>query len=189
MDHNVTNLNLKPHREKSILASWLSLWASQVAQWVKNSFAMQETCVWFGGWEDSLEEGMATHSHSILTWRIPTDRGAWQAPVHRVTKSWIRLSTHRIYLCVWVPDFFSWNRSLHILKCAKLLFSTSKPLGFFFISSVLIQWVLLLWSLLSFTSPPTLFILLFPLICYLKILKGYQLWTKLQIWCSMPGFK
>ena len=28
------------------------------------------------GWEDPLEEGMATHS-SILAWRIPVDRGAW----------------------------------------------------------------------------------------------------------------
>ena len=27
------------------------------------------------GWEDSLEEGMMTHS-SILAWRIPMDRGA-----------------------------------------------------------------------------------------------------------------
>ena len=27
------------------------------------------------GWEDPLEEGMATHS-SILAWRIPTGRGA-----------------------------------------------------------------------------------------------------------------
>ena len=38
-------------------------------------------------WEDSLEEGMATQS-SILAWRIPMDRGASQATVHRVTKSW-----------------------------------------------------------------------------------------------------
>ena len=29
-------------------------------------------------WEDPLEEGMATYS-SILAWRIPVDRGAWQA--------------------------------------------------------------------------------------------------------------
>ena len=28
------------------------------------------------GWEDLLEEVMATCS-SILTWRIPMDRGAW----------------------------------------------------------------------------------------------------------------
>ena len=33
---------------------------------------------------------MATHS-SILAWRIPTDRGAWQATVHGVTKSRTRL--------------------------------------------------------------------------------------------------
>ena len=30
------------------------------------------------GWEDPLEEGMATHS-SILAWRILMDRGAWWA--------------------------------------------------------------------------------------------------------------
>ena len=43
------------------------------------------------GWEDPLEKGMATHS-SILAWRIPTDKGAWQATVHGVTKSRVRLS-------------------------------------------------------------------------------------------------
>ena len=29
------------------------------------------------GWEDPLEDGMATHS-SILAWRIPMERGSWQ---------------------------------------------------------------------------------------------------------------
>ena len=29
----------------------------------------------------TLEEGMATHS-SMLAWRIPMHRGAWQATVH-----------------------------------------------------------------------------------------------------------
>ena len=32
--------------------------------------AMQELQVWSLGWEESLEEGMATHS-SILAWKIP----------------------------------------------------------------------------------------------------------------------
>ena len=50
-------------------------WASLVAQTVKNPPTMQETWVWSLGWEDPLEEGMATHS-SILVWRIPMDRGA-----------------------------------------------------------------------------------------------------------------
>ena len=36
-------------------------------------------------WEDPLKEGMATH-FSILAWRIPMDRGAWQATVHGFTK-------------------------------------------------------------------------------------------------------
>ena len=36
---------------------------------------MQETQVRSLGWEDPLEEEMATHS-SILAWRIPMDRGA-----------------------------------------------------------------------------------------------------------------
>ena len=31
--------------------------------------------------EDALEKEMATHS-SILAWRIPMDRGVWQATVH-----------------------------------------------------------------------------------------------------------
>ena len=41
-----------------------------MAQTVKNLAAMQETWVPPLGWEDPLEEGMATHS-SILAWRIP----------------------------------------------------------------------------------------------------------------------
>ena len=42
----------------------------QVASVVMNLPAIQETQVWFLGWEDPLEEGMATYS-SILAWRIP----------------------------------------------------------------------------------------------------------------------
>ena len=45
-------------------------WASLVAQLVKNPSAMWETWVRSLDWEDSLEEGMATHS-SILAWKIP----------------------------------------------------------------------------------------------------------------------
>ena len=37
---------------------------------VKNLPAMQETQIQFLGWDDLLEEGMATHS-SIFTWRTP----------------------------------------------------------------------------------------------------------------------
>ena len=65
--------------------------ASRVAQLVKNLPSMLETQVRSLGWEDPLEEGMATDS-SILAWRIPMDRGAWWGTVHGVTKSRTRLS-------------------------------------------------------------------------------------------------
>ena len=48
-----------------------------MAQWVKNPPAMQETQemqVPSLGWEDPLEEEMATHS-SVCAWEDPMDRG------------------------------------------------------------------------------------------------------------------
>ena len=44
-------------------------WASLVAQMVKNPPAVEETWVQSLGWEDPLEEGIATHS-SLLACRI-----------------------------------------------------------------------------------------------------------------------
>ena len=41
-----------------------------MAQTVKNLPAVRETWVRSLGWEDSVEEGMATHS-SDLAWRVP----------------------------------------------------------------------------------------------------------------------
>ena len=52
---------------------------------------MGETWVQSLGQKDPLEESMETHS-SVLSWRIPMDRGAWQATVDGVEKSQTRLS-------------------------------------------------------------------------------------------------
>ena len=52
----------------------------RLAQTVKNLPVMREIWVWSLGWEDPLEEDMATHSN-ILAWQIPMDRGAWRATV------------------------------------------------------------------------------------------------------------
>ena len=57
---------------------------------VKNPPVMQETQVQYMDWEDPLEKEMEIHS-SILAWENPMDRGAWQATVHRVRKSWTQL--------------------------------------------------------------------------------------------------
>ena len=48
----------------------LSVWASLIAQSVKNLPARQETQVQFLGQEDPLAKGIATH-YSILAWRNP----------------------------------------------------------------------------------------------------------------------
>ena len=53
-----------------IVAGESQVVVSLVAQAVQNLPAMQETRVRSLGWEDPLEEGMATHSR-ILAWRIP----------------------------------------------------------------------------------------------------------------------
>ena len=104
-----------------------------MAQTVQNPPAVQETWVRSLGWEDPLEEGMATHSGLLLlffffflncvvffyyyyyfyftilywfAWRIPIGRGAWWAAVHGVAK---RLDT---YIVVYVCQSQSPNLSL-----------------------------------------------------------------------------
>ena len=70
---------------------------------VKNIPAMRETWVLSLSWEDPLEKDMATHS-SILAWRIPMDRGAWQATVRGVTKGQTQLSHEaQQHLCKYPP--------------------------------------------------------------------------------------
>ena len=77
-----------------------------VAQKVKNQPAMRVTWVQSLAWGDPLEEGRATHS-SILTWRIPMNRGAWRGAVHGVTESDMteRLSIHQCFRTQW---FLCW---------------------------------------------------------------------------------
>ena len=65
---------------------WEQLWGFPFGSVVKNVPAMQETWIQSLGQEDPQEKEMATHS-SILE-RIPMDRGARWATVHRVTQNW-----------------------------------------------------------------------------------------------------
>ena len=117
-----------------IFTSYCVLWASLVAQMVKNLPAVQETWVRYLGWEDPLEEGMATHS-SLLAWRSPIDKGAWQATAHGVTKSQTRLNDWAHALCS-LTLFQLWMDVLWLL---------SPPLSvlphlFQFVLSILREW-------------------------------------------------
>ena len=77
-------------------------------QIVKNLPAMREICVQSLGWEDLLEEGMATHS-SILAWRIPwiEEPGRIQSiGSQRVGHYWSDLAPHSTeYLCVKATEY------------------------------------------------------------------------------------
>ena len=77
---------------------------SPVARTVKNPPAVQETWVRSLGWEDPLEEDMATHS-SILTWTIPMDRSTGSPGVGH---AWVtRPSTHTaLTVMIWNSGFW-----------------------------------------------------------------------------------
>ena len=59
--------------------------------------AMQESWVWFLGWEDPLEKGMATQS-SILTWRLAWT--IWSMGSQRVGHIWVTFTQRDIPVCV-----------------------------------------------------------------------------------------
>ena len=54
---------------------------------------MWETRVWFLGWEDPPEKGMATHS-SVLARRIPWTEEPGELQSMEVPKGWTQLSTY-----------------------------------------------------------------------------------------------
>ena len=110
-----------------------TIWASLVAHMVKNLLAMQEMWVWPLGWEDPLEEGMATHT-SILAWRIPMVKRVWWATVHGVTKSCTRLSdspTSTIQVhSNWLPWLYLLQLAFPLLLFWRLLGSLDKMTHF-----------------------------------------------------------
>ena len=58
---------------------------------VKNLPAKQEMSVQSLGWEDTLENGMSTHS-GILAWKIPWTEGPGGLESMGTQKSWTQLS-------------------------------------------------------------------------------------------------
>ena len=102
---------LSPFPGTSFIRALVLCGVSLGAQLVNNLPTIHETRIWSLGWEDSLEEGMATHS-SILNWRIPVDRGAWRVTVHVVSKSqtwpkWLSTYTGTCVIYILFFRFFS----------------------------------------------------------------------------------
>jgi len=90
-----------------ICAGLFFMWASLVAQLVKNLPAMRETWVQFLSWEDPLEKGKATEGLLTPVFWPGDSMGNSPFPgiVHGVVKSWTWLSDfHRLTgcsLCIW----------------------------------------------------------------------------------------
>ena len=79
------------HKKFIFPLPFVLLWASLVAQMVKNQPEMQEIQVQSLDWGDPLEKQMATHS-SILAWRIPwtEEPGGLQVMgSQRVRQDWV----------------------------------------------------------------------------------------------------
>ena len=81
----------------------LSLWASLVAQWIKNLLAVwksQKTWVWFLGWEDPLREGHGSPlQYSFLENPWTEEPGRLQSMgSQRVRHDWSDLA--RMHLCL-----------------------------------------------------------------------------------------
>ena len=84
--------------------SWSGLYYSKlnvsiVAQMVKNLPVIQETGIWWLGWEDPLEKEMATH-FIVLAWKIPWTAepgGPWPMRSQRVGHNWAtNTHTHKL---------------------------------------------------------------------------------------------
>ena len=89
--------------------------------------AMREPWVQCLGWEDPLEEGMATHS-SIPAWRIPMDRGAWWVTVYRAGHEF---TTNHTYIYLIKELYLEYRR---ILTTQEKIYNSTfkKEITFFF---------------------------------------------------------
>ena len=80
---------------------------------VKNLPAMKKTWVRSQGWDDPLENGMATHS-TILTWRVPQTEepdGIQSMCLQTVGHDWMSNTTHilcteKMYIYIKLDSIF-----------------------------------------------------------------------------------
>ena len=139
-------------------------WASLVAQTIKSLPAMWETRVRSLRWEDPLEKEMATHSSSILAWRIPRmeEPGGLQSTgSQRVGHDWAT-NTRSYIIGLGVPSIgilkniliFTWDTwlstAIHSLSALTEARQSSEKLTFADDLKTLLNWVV--WIPLSSTA-------------------------------------
>ena len=91
---------------RTILSLSIYIWASLVAQMVKNLPEMWEIWVRSLGQEDPLEKGMAICS-SMLSWRIPRTEepgGLQSTGLQSVGHDWVTNTFFHLYIYLYIYD-------------------------------------------------------------------------------------
>ena len=97
---------------------------SLVALFVKKLPAVQEMEVWFLGWDDPLEKGMATHS-SIFAWEIPWTKepegySPWGRKESDMTEAAAAARVIEI-VCFWVYHLTGFTKACYALVLMELM--------------------------------------------------------------------
>ena len=153
---------------------------------------MQEIQVESLGWEDPLEEEMATHS-SVLAWKISRIRGPWQATVQRVAVGWTGLSSsssivfimcthHRLFsqfpLCGYYLGFFQYFAVKMMLQWITLWKYIFIFLGGIYLQDTFLQVRLLGWRVNVYV--------VFVRCCLITLHKHYAIWIRTShVWESL----
>ena len=162
---------------------------------VKNPSAIRETCVQSLGWEDPLEEGLATHSR-ILAWRIPWTEesgGLYYLQDREESDTTKRLST--IYLWALFPEsIFSFvlNSSLSTAHDEAMLIPDCYSRVLELVTPTSQMWLVCSHCPIVTHIPPSLTTLLQHeelqllsegwLLCQINKKIPYKLWTPLTKW-------
>ena len=142
--------------------SSVTLKTRSLARWLSRPMQkLKETWVWFLGWEDPLEEEMATYSNS-LTWRIPwtEEPGRLQSiGPQRVGHHWVstyahldeHLNTHTCVYMYIIPLYLyinssTWGHRGCSAMCYLCIFPLLAPLGQSLIKAFPFQQVPVKWE-------------------------------------------
>ena len=127
------------------LSTYWSSRASLVAQMVKNTSAMQETCVWSPSQEDPLKKEMATHSSSLASRFPQTEEPGWlqSMVLKRVRHDWatnthILISILSVFISLIILDCFT----ISLFKMMTFVISVLLLFGLLCFFSSFLRWKL-----------------------------------------------
>ena len=137
------------------------------------------------GWEDSLEEEMATHS-SILAWKIAwTEKPGWLQSMgsQRVGHNW---PTHRPWAAILFSRESSWPKNQTEVSCVAGVFFTTEPPGKYYqiyMLSYLCKWGWKVKVKVKSLSPVRLFVTPWTVVYQAPLSTGF---SRQEYWSGLP---